>query len=126
VSDELFKLIKSGKNEVYRKAFIKRRNVTDGLFETDWFEITEDVKKWGKIKTDTDSTRPGRFRFSGAKLTVANDEGKYNEGDDTNSLWKGFLDRQRTLFKIETGFVKATKTASLIWDRRLIPGTVGS
>jgi len=105
---------------VYRKAFIKRRNSTTGLFEDNWFEITEDVTRWGKIGVSTTPERPGQFRFSALKLTVANDEGSYNPSDDQASFWFGFLDMQRTLVKIEFGFINQSITNG-IWTNELTP-----
>ena len=116
------KQIRNCRQIVFRKAFIKRRLNTTGQFESDWFEITNDVKRWGAVKIDTDSTRPGRFRFSSASIGVANDLGSYNDQSDNNSYWYGYLDRQRTLFKIEAGFIHETLTSSGIWRRHEHPG----
>src|SRR3990167_530968 len=111
--------IKKGKQLVFRKAFVKRRLISDGSFESDYQEITDDIKRWGSISIDTDSTRPGRFRFSSAKLLVSNDEGRYNPSSNDNSLWNGYLDRQRSLVQIQVGFIHETQTSQLIWTRNI-------
>jgi len=110
---------------VFRKCFIKRRLASTGLFENDFVEITEDVKKWGKISLQTDSSRINRFHFGNVKINVANDEGKYNPSDDQASIWFGFANRQRTLVKIEAGFFDQTLGTSGIWSTREVPGEFG-
>lgn len=104
----------SPSSKTFRRAFIKRRNISDGLFESEWFEITEDVKKWGNISISTTPERPGTFRFSTVKLKVANDDGSYNPNNSPSSLWFGFMDQQRTLVKIEFGFIEQTKSKG-VW-----------
>lgn len=98
-------LIKDPKAQVYRKAFIKRRSDVTGLFEDDWQEVTKYVKKWGRISTQLDSTRPYKFTFGNMKISFENEGGEFNSHEDDSSLWNGFLNQQRTLFKIEAGFI---------------------
>lgn len=117
VSDQLKLEIKRPFNGVFRRLYIKRRNAVTGLFEDNWQEITNDVKKWGSITFETDSVRLNKFNFSGANITVANDSGRYNPSSYENSLWFGFLDRQRSLVKIEAGFFRRIKGHDGIWTR---------
>lgn len=107
--------LKNNKSHIFRRAYIKRRLATTGLFEDDWVEISEDVKKWGVVTQKIDDIRQGKIKFSSTNLKVANDEGRYNPEDNENSLWFGYASQQRTLFKIESGFKKQTLTSEGIY-----------
>lgn len=99
-------MIKRSGATVYRRAFLKRRTVAaSGAYETDWQDITADVKKWGTIKFEMEEERLNRFKLSGTSLTVKNDDGKYNPNDDSDSFWNTFLSSYKTRMKIEAGFI---------------------
>lgn len=102
-------LIKAPVAQVFRRAYIKRRDATTGQFESDWYEISRDVKTWGKIVNQIDSSRRNKFVFGNAKMTLQNEEGLYNPAEFSSSLWNGYLNQQRTLVKIEAGYLKPTK-----------------
>lgn len=112
------------RSKVFRRAFIKRRLPTSGLFESEWQEITEDIKKWGKITGQLDAIRFGKLKFGNMSLKLANDEGKYNNEEDENSLWFNHGPQQRTLFKIEAGFTHQTLASSGQWFNIEWPGNV--
>jgi len=112
--------IKRPKSRVFRRAYLKRRDASTGLFESDWQEISDDIKKWSKISSSIDTSKPFRLRFNGMKVVVANDEGKYNPEDNELSFWSGYASRQRSLFKIETGFQEFNQSAG-IWDITELP-----
>jgi hypothetical protein len=116
----LIKEIKSPTSRVFRRAYIKRM-LYSGEYESSWVEITNDIKKWGKISTKTDSVRLNQIQFSPVTMVMSNDEGKYNPADDDSSLWLGYPTQQRTLIKIEAGFVKQTLAASGIWINHEYP-----
>lgn len=97
-------MIKAPVATVFRRAKIKRRLLSNGQFESDWTDISEDVKSYGKISIQADSARRFKFTFSNAKLVVENDDGRYNPADSPSSLWFGYLNQQRTLVKIEAGY----------------------
>lgn len=107
--------IKGDKSRPFRRAYIKRRLLSSGLFESSWQEITDDVKKWGKIVQQIDSTRPGRIQFSANTIQVANDDGRYNPSTNENSLWYGYASQQRTLIKFQAGFKAQTLGADGIY-----------
>lgn len=108
----LLEQIKSAKANIFRRVYIKRRLALTGLYEDDWVEITSDVKSYGKISSKIDDVRPYKFTFSAIKLVVSNDNGKYNDSDDENSLWFGYLNQQRTLVRYEAGFIDVNRTES--------------
>lgn len=116
--------IKAPKSRVFRRAFIKRRLALTGLFETDWFEITKDVMKWGSLSVQLDDVLLNRFTFGNAKLVMQNDEGSYNPDDSDYSLWNGYLNQQRTLVKIEAGFLYSSQGADQIWVNTEHPGSL--
>lgn len=117
-------LTKDGKSKVFRRLYIKRRQQSDGLFESSWFEITRDVKKWGTISQSVDYTQPGRFRFEGMRITVANNEGRYNPETDSFSYWYNYANQQRTLVKVETGFLHQTQSSGGVWTNTEYPSNV--
>jgi len=88
----------------FRLAQMKRRNTSDGLYETSWFDITKFVEKWGSVEQKIDDVRLNQFLQSGIQLTVRNDFGEFNTHTDAKSLWNGFLPRNRTLVRIQAGY----------------------
>jgi len=114
-------LSKANKTKVFRRAYVKRRLVSTGLFETDWQEISEDIKRWGTIKSEVDTFRASKFRLSTLMLKVANDDGRYNPETDDASLWFGYASRERSLVKIEAGYVDESLGADGIWVRNEFP-----
>lgn len=91
--------------EVFRRAYIKRRSETSGLYESSWYEITEFVKDWGSVSRSIDDLRLNIFQHSGFDLLVRNDTGAFNNEISFNSLWHGYLSRYRTLIKLEAGYI---------------------
>lgn len=104
MADSLDATINKPVCNVFRRAYIKRRSNTTGLYETDWFEITDYIKKWGTIKTAIDDVKLNDFKHSGINITCINDEGKFNPESDVSSFWYNYMTRFRTLLKIESGY----------------------
>lgn len=113
--------IQNARSRMFRKCFIKRRMLGTGLYESDWVEISEDVVKWGSVKKEVDASKVNSFKFSNTNMTFSNRYGKYNPCDDDNSLWYGYGDQQRTLVKIQVGFIYEVLGADGIWTRAEIP-----
>lgn len=109
MSTQILGLIKSPVSNVFRRLSMKRRNLSDGQYESSWVEITDEVKKFGKVKQDIDSVRVNTFAFSNMKISVNNEDGQFNEHTDEASFWYGFLNLQRTLFRVEVGFRSNTQ-----------------
>lgn len=107
--------IKRDNSTVFRRAFIKRRELATGLFETDWQEITQDVKKWGKVSNSVDTQRVNVFKFGNVSMQLSNYTGRYNDESDQSSIWYGYASQQRTLLKIEAGFLFQSIGANGIW-----------
>lgn len=114
-------LIKAPVSTVFRRAYIKRRNPTDGLFESDWVNISKDVKSYGKITNQIDSSRRYKFTFGNAKLSMENSSGRYNPHSNPGSLWYNYLNQQRTLVKIEAGYQYSQKNSNGIWVNSEFP-----
>jgi len=114
------KIIKRNHSNVFRKAYIKRRDATTGQFEASWVEITKDVKKWGSVNVNTDVDRVGRISFSGTNLVMQNIEGRYNPNSNTYSLWYGYSSQQRSLLKIECAFYDQYQSSG-VWVNEIIP-----
>lgn len=114
-------LIKAPSSSVFKRAFIKRRESSTGLFESSWTSISSDIKSYGKITNQIDTARRYKLTFGNAKITVENSDGRYNPHSDLGSLWYGFLNQQRTLVKIEAGFTYSQKNANGIWVNSEFP-----
>lgn len=91
-------------HRVFRRAYIRRRSSTTGLYESDWHDITKYVVKWGTLQRAIDDLRLNRITHGGVSLTVRNDTGAFNIETDENSLWNGYMTRYRTLLKLEGGY----------------------
>ena len=89
----------------FRRCYIKRRlDDGSGSYETDWFEVTNLVKRWGTISWTTDDFRFNVFEQGNANLVMRNDSKQWNEGpESTKSLFYGFLSRYKTLVRIDVG-----------------------
>jgi len=114
-------MIKKPRSKVFRRAFIKRRQLSDGLFEPDWLDVTSHVKYWGQYKTSIDVERQGLLRFNSVKMRMSNIEGKFNPDDDEFSLWNGYANQQRSLVKIEAGYTHQTLGSDGIWSSTEFP-----
>jgi len=99
-------ITKKNTAEVFRRASIKRRLTgASAGYETDWFDITNKIKSWGRIRTETEVHRFNSFRLNGLTLRVRNDDGQFNTKDDGSSLWNAFLTPYKTKVFIETGYI---------------------
>src|SRR6266540_451504 len=114
--------IKNPRSKIFRRVFIKRRELGTGLYEDDWQEISEDVIKWGTIRKEIDQTRVNQFKFSNVTLVMNNDTGRYNPSSDENSMWFNYGDQQRTLVRIVAGFLYEEKEDG-IWNQAHIPSS---
>lgn len=112
--------IQNPKSKIFRRCYIKRRNRGSGLYEDEWQEVTKDVIKWGSIKKEVDAQRVNVFKFSGLSMSFSNHDGKYNPSDDENSMWYGYGDQQRTLVKIQIGFLREVEENG-IWSNIELP-----
>lgn len=121
LADGIINQVKSHHSLVFRRVLIKRRSLSSGAFESDWFDITRDVKKFGTIKYEADSKYVSRFRFPTASITLANEEGQFNPETSIYSYWYGYLSRQRTLLRIEAGFRKEIDNGDGTWGLAELP-----
>jgi len=100
----LTELINAPVCTMFRRAYIKRKSATTGLYESTWQSITPFIIKWGTIRVGVDDVRLNRFTLSGISIQVDNRTGKFNDENNINSLWFGHLTRYGTLIKIESGY----------------------
>ena len=114
-------IIRKSKAKVERRAYIKRMQQGSGEFESDWLEITKDVKKWGTISTKADDVKINQYRLISNKIVVANELGKYNDTEHQDSLWYGYVGQQRTLVKLNAMLVSETYSSSKIWTKTRFP-----
>lgn len=97
-------------NNMFRRAYVRRRSNTTGLYEASWTPVTEFVEKFGSISRAIDDTRINFFQQSAINLTLRNDTGAFCPETNPNSLWYGYMTRYRTLVKIEAGYTAADGT----------------
>lgn len=118
------KQVQKPKSQIFRRMYIKRRDATTGLFETNWQEITDDVIKWGKIEKQVDDTQFNKFKFKGVTCKLSNKFGRYNPESEPASLWFGYATPQRSLLRIEAGLVDFSLAADGIWKATEYPNTL--
>ena len=109
------KQLKAGMNKVFRRAYIKRMN-TDGTYESDWYNITDDIIRFGSIDISVDAARFNKIKFGSNSVILSNIDGKYNPEDNPSSIWFGYAGQQRSLFKIEAGYSSQTLAADGIYE----------
>lgn len=96
-------LIKRGVVWPYRRLSIKRLQ-TDGTYESNWYDISPYVVRWGTVKKSyTDAVYLGDNQIDGVNVVLNNSERRFNAQTERESLFWGFLTRYRTKFKIEFG-----------------------
>jgi len=115
--------IRKNYSRVFRRIFVKRRDASSGLFESTWQDISIDVKNWGKIRREIDGVKYSKVKFSDVMVKMNNFSGRYNPNDDEASFWFGFAKQQRTLVKIEAGFIHQTLSSSGIYTNTEYPTT---
>src|SRR3990167_3391378 len=113
--------IKKSAATVFRRAWIRRRDASTGLFEASWQDISQDVKKWGTIQRSADAVRPHAVRIGVVTMEVDNQSGRYNPETDGASLWYGYASQQRSLVKLEVGYVHETQSTGGVWTRTEYP-----
>ena len=114
-------MIKKPTSKIFRRFFVKRRQISDGQFESTWQDLTRFVMKWGNFRWAVDTPRFGTLEFSNANIRMLNIEGKFNPNDNADSFWNGYGDIQRSLVKIEAGFTHQTQSSGGIWTNTEFP-----
>lgn len=123
MASSLLKEIKKPSSRIFRRLFVKRKSATTGLFESEWQDISTDVQTWGRVRKEIDNVRYGKLTLSDIVMRLDNTLGRYNPEDEDSSLWFGFGSQQRSLIKIEAGFVHQEKNAGGIWVNTEYPTT---
>lgn len=119
----LINLIKKPVGKVFRRFLVKRRSNTTGAFEATWQDLSRYVKKWGSFGSSIDTPRFGDLKFDNANVQVINIDGTFNPNDNADSFWSGYADLQRSLVRIEAGFVHQTQSTGGIWTNTEFPTT---
>jgi len=115
VTQSLNEQTKNPRSKVFRKFYVKRRDSTTGLHESTWQELTKHVIRWGTIESKIDTHRINQYNYSNFIMEFDNMEGTFNENTNQSSFWFGYASLQRSLIKIEAGFVHQDKGADGIW-----------
>jgi hypothetical protein len=117
----LIQQIKAPTAKMFRRFFVKRRSQSTGAFESDWQELTDYVLQWGHFRWSIDWPRYGEMRMDNASIKCLNIDGTFNPNDNEDSFWFGYGDLQRTLVKVEAGFIHQTLSAGGIWTNTEFP-----
>jgi hypothetical protein len=115
MSPTIVSKIRDPYSRIFRRVSIKRKDGTTGLFESSWQDISSDVEAWGHVRREIDSVRYSKIRFGDVLMRFDNSSGRYNPNEDETSFWYGYGSQQRTLVKIEAGFLHQTLGANNIW-----------
>lgn len=110
-------LIRSAYVRPIRKCYIKRRNITTGVYETDWMRIDnwenkDRVINWGSVSLEINHqpAEIDKFEVSNLSMVFSNNEGHFNADTFTNSIWYGYLNRKYTKLKITCGYMDTDNT----------------
>jgi len=96
-------LIAKNKMKVFRRLYMKRR--TQDGYESSWQKIDPKyILSYGSVTHSIDDIKPNFFNISGLTIRVRNNDGFFNDVDDSKSFWNGYLSRYKTLIKIEAGY----------------------
>lgn len=114
-------LIKSPFGEIFRVAQIKRRDEITGQFESEWYDISSEIKKWGTISVKFEDQRLNRFSFGNTKIVCSNEDGLFSPHTDPASLWYGYLNQQRTLVRLKGGYYNRTQRTDGVWINEQFP-----
>jgi hypothetical protein len=102
--------LKKSINKAYVNVYLKRR-LTDGNFESDWLDITRLVLSSGidalSYSVDSGDFDVGVFSVSNVRLNFDNRTGKFNDNEDSRSLWGSLNTRQLSRIKVEAGYLDA-------------------
>ena len=103
-------LIAQPSTDIFRRLHIKRRNLSNGLFESTWQDMTEYVKRWGSIESTIDAVRLNDFQNSGYNVVVNNDTGRFQEETFYNSFWRNYMPRYKSLVRVQAGLLDSSDT----------------
>lgn len=110
-------------SRIFRKLYIKRKSATTGLFESTYQNLSSDIKTWGHVRREVDNIQYAKVKFSDLMVKMENTSGRYNPHDDEASFWYGFASQQRSLVKVEAGFIHQTLASSGIYSNTLLPSS---
>jgi len=95
-------------NRVYADLYLKRR-YPDGTFDSDWIDISRYVAGGGynqiKYQLDSGDFDVGVFVANSVNVVLSNNEGRFNEIDDSRSYWSMLESRNLSKIKIEAGYI---------------------
>lgn len=130
IDDEIRRPVAS----VFRRLTVKRRQSSDGLFESSWQDLSSYVKSWGVVRSSADDVRINRFQHAGITLTCRNDDGAFAPETSSRSFWSGYLTRYRTLVRVEAGYLTDSGTelptdstqGIFVLDNEIVQDTAGN
>jgi hypothetical protein len=100
-------LVKNPVKQPVRRAYIRRRNNSTGVYESTWQRI-DNIDGINKVithgnvnwKIDADKLVPNNFDIDTYSLKLMNESGLFNSATDYRSFWFGYRDHKDTRIKI--------------------------
>jgi hypothetical protein len=88
-----------------------RRRQASGEYETDWQLIPNRyIKSWGTIEYSVEDIKPNWYKYSGAEISVVNNDGYFSDELNRASFFYGMLGIHKTMVKIEAGYIDTDDT----------------
>lgn len=88
-----------------RKCYIKRLQLNNE-YESDWYEVSSYIIQFGTITQGfPDGAFLGEYNESDLQMVIDNNQRRWNEEGDPDSIFNGFKTRYRTKFKVELWLV---------------------
>jgi hypothetical protein len=98
-------LVKRGAKIGYRKVEFKRVRL-DGTYEVDWFDISQFVQSYGSMNESYgDNLILGEYQPTETSIILDNSRRRFNDANESESLFHTFKTRIKTRFRIEVGFI---------------------
>lgn len=103
-------------NRVYIDVYLKRR-FPDGTYESSWFDISRYVLSTGldsiSYALDSGDFDVGVFSVSNVKLIFDNRNGRFNDYEDSRSLWGALNTRHLSKIKIVAGYLDTDRQTKI-------------
>jgi len=101
----LLSCIKRNKMHVFRRLYMRRRQ-TSGEYETSWQLIPNKyIITWPSIQFSIEDIKPNHYKYSGAEISVINNDGYFSDENKAASFFYGYLGIHNTMVKIESGYI---------------------
>lgn len=107
----LIRCIKRNKMKVFRRMYVRRRMSSTGNYEAAWVRIPDAyIKQWGTVTISLEDIKPNFIKYGALTMNVVNNDGYFSTRDQNDSIFYGTLGLNKTLVKIEAGYIDTDGT----------------